>query len=362
MVELGRYIRESIISEAFKSQVLRDIAAFVKGHEKQYNINPEMARSIAELHSNETLVFPRGIQWDKLTDDDIVFGFPHDRDFMKKLPELISPQWIVLWINTKTLVTSLSCGKRVYRVDRMNTRATRGTRGVLNLEDPEFSLNSGMKLLELMGSSNQFIIAIPKKTVLKLSTLNLVRGRREARRGATALMSDEKFREENLMRYQDKLAQIASDKKTLSPLLKITEKLLDEVRAAEQECADIKNKIREHQDKYIKDMLSGAGVSDEEYMKLFMGVEPSSGAFSMDSGDQWRIRQIDRCIEYLHLRVDSTMAVIQMAAVKIKSGDNKYDDFYIKEKCNEIKEQLDLAIKEHKRLVDIIDNIKNNLK
>ncbi len=360
MVELGRYIRESLISEAFKSQVLRDIAEFVKGHEKQYGINPEMARSIAELRSNETLVFPRGIQWDKLTDDDIVFGLSADRNFMSR-PELTSPQWIVLWIHTKTLVTNMSCGQRVYRLGGTYTRTVRGEQSMLNLEDPEFTQNSRNKLSELKDSDNEFIIAIPKKTILKLSTLNLVRSRREARQGATALMSDEKFREENLKRYQDKIAKMAAEKKTLSPLLKITKKILDEVRVAEQECVDIKEKIKEHQDKYIKDMLSGAGVSDEEYMKLFMGTEPSNDSFSMDPSNHWRMKQLDRCIEHLRSLVNGVMREIKFAADEINSG-NGYDNSYINGTCKKIDEYLKQAIEEHKGMADIINNIKSNLK
>ena len=65
-------------------------------------------------------------------------------------------------------------------------------------------------------------------------------------------------------------------------------------------------------------------------------------------------------MEYIRMRVDSTMTTIQMAAAKIKSGD--YNAIYIKEKCDVINEYLDQVIKEHKGLVDIINNIKNNLK
>ncbi len=303
MITLNKYLTESLtINEAFKAQILRDMAEYIKGHENQYKKGWDGATKLVVAltgHGKDTLIFPRGIQWDKVTDDDIVFGFAdeyrelsgvgNDAD-AKKRCVISDSKWITLWIHPGTLATFLSCGQHVYSIGTYDSPTLRNERPRISATRDELLVNndifdpgrepsrmffpqSTVTVNKLLNKNiRYFCISIPKKTILKLSTINLVKDRFRARQGATALMSDDEIRNNNINRYKIELSKMRANNPSIKPYMVKASKIVDEYKEMQSEVEEMRNSVLAIRDKNLADALKGIGLDDEAYMSLFMGV------------------------------------------------------------------------------------------
>ena len=389
MKSLDKFITESlIINEAFKSQVLRDIATYVKGHAEQFD-----AKKLGDAlngHGNDRLVFPRGIQWDKLTDDDIVFGFSND-DLIRKSIVIKDKDWIVLWIHTRLLYTYMSCNGKAYKLNVSANKKFYRNQTVSMFKNGDDTVFTGPAALfdpskgfytkkevnfdnELMSNYGDpfFVIAIPKKTILKLSTLNLIKSRYEARKGATAFMTDDDIRKKNLQRYDDELAKIHSQNKNAKTYVQKAVRLVTEYRKMLAEFEEAKKIIDDFGNERISDILKGAGVDDEGYMELFMGInnlddDTLLNGKTKDGKDwsaSWEIQKAESTLNSAKSIIIDAMNKIKEINSAIKYAPLSQSDLQTQFEGWNIefnRYQTDLADK-HSDMTNRINNFKNYLR
>ena len=387
MKALDKYIIESlIINEAFKSQVLRDIATYVKGHAKQYKADSNSLGKVFDGHGNDRLVFPRGIQWDKLTDDDIVFGFSND-DLIRNSKVVRDKDWIVLWIDSARLYTYMSCNGKAYKlnystnktfyrkdyVDVMNNGDTTVFTGSAGLFDPskgfytKKEVNFDDELMTQYGAP-MFVIAIPKKTILKLSTLNLIKSRYDARNGATAFLSDDVIRKKNLLRYETELAKIHAQNKNAKAYVSKLSRMITEYRTMQAEVNEVKQMVEGFRDSRITDILKGAGIDDEDYMEIFMGIGDIrkdsiyNGHTKLSASADWEFGHCLSTMRSAEKIIDDAMDSIQKINQKLKErpSEDELKEFF--EGINfEFNKYQNNMTNYHKELTEEINKFKSYL-
>ena len=208
---------DTIILEAFKSSVLRDIYNSLRGDYKSTNTK-------AGNH-----MLPHGIAWDQIEDSEIFYGESGDPAFIKKFVK--NPDYFIIWypLSTKEYKYSktrhnsysiepgniyITCGNEFFMYDARNTtwkvklEATCSWRNddpSSRLENSAFTANKDMLVKPSIKDWQGFhqghltvkvlsedvycsAVAIHRDTLAKYSTLELMKNRAQSKQDAVALL------------------------------------------------------------------------------------------------------------------------------------------------------------------------------
>lgn len=224
MKNISTFINESlnsadtIILEAFKSSTLRDIYNSLRGDYKSTNTK-------AGNH-----MLPHGIAWDQIEDSEIFYGESGDPAFIKKFVK--NPDYFIIWypLTTKEYKYSkarhntwsiepgniyITCGNEFFMYDARNTTwstrleatyswendtpSSRLDKNVFTADNKDMLVKPSIKdwkgfhqghLTVKVLSEEVYCsaIAIHKDTLVKYSTLELMKNRAESKRDAVALL------------------------------------------------------------------------------------------------------------------------------------------------------------------------------
>lgn len=224
MKNISTFINESlnsadtIILEAFKSSVLRDVYNSLRGDYKSSNTK-------AGNH-----MLPHGIAWDQIEDSEIFYGESGDPAFIKKFVK--NPDYFIIWypLTTKEYKYSksrhntwsiepgniyITCGNEFFMYDARNTTwsarleatyswgddtpSSRLDKNVFTTDNKDMLVKPSIKdwkgfhqghLTVKVLSEEVYCsaIAIHKDTLVKYSTLELMKNRAESKRDAVALL------------------------------------------------------------------------------------------------------------------------------------------------------------------------------
>ena len=224
MKNISTFINESlnssdtIILEAFKSSVLRDIYNSLRGDYKSTNTK-------AGNH-----MLPHGIAWDQIEDSEIFYGESGDPAFIKKFVK--NPDYFIIWypLSTKEYKYSktrhnsysiepgniyITCGNEFFMYDARNTTwsarleatyswgndtpSSRLDKNVFTTDNKDMLVKPSIKDWQGFHQGHLTVkvlseevycsaIAIHKDTLVKYSTLELMKNRAESKRDAVALL------------------------------------------------------------------------------------------------------------------------------------------------------------------------------
>ena len=209
---------DTIILEAFKSSTLRDIYNSLRGDYKSTNIK-------AGNH-----MLPHGIAWDQIEDSEIFYGESGDPAFIKKFVK--NPDYFIIWypLSTKDYKYNksnrntwsiepgniyITCGNEFFMYDARNTTwsarleatyswendtpSSRLDKNVFTTDNKDMLVKPSIKdwkgfhqghLTVKVLSEDVYCsaIAIHRDTLVKYSTLELMKNRAESKRDAVALL------------------------------------------------------------------------------------------------------------------------------------------------------------------------------
>ena len=224
MKNISTFINESlnsadtIILEAFKSSTLRDVYNSLRGDYKSTNTK-------AGNH-----MLPHGIAWDQIEDSEIFYGESGDPAFIKKFVK--NPDYFIIWypLSTKEYKYNksnrntwsiepgniyITCGNEFFMYDARNTTwsarleatyswgddtpSSRLDKNVFTTDNKDMLVKPSIKdwkgfhqghLTVKVLSEDVYCsaIAIHKDTLVKYSTLELMKNRAESKRDAVALL------------------------------------------------------------------------------------------------------------------------------------------------------------------------------
>lgn len=276
------YITTNRVDETFQSQTLRDIAEYAKA-----NVSQRFADEITTAASKrkyDKLVFPRGIAWDKIPDDDIIFGVTSDPWFAER-PELVNPKWITVWINVKDLATYISCGNKIYQYQLSsstdyNREKVKGLSSFWTLDGAVLdgvTTASVKKSFLPKGTYTRdcrfLCICINKNTILKYSTADLIKARKESQKGVIYNNNDDFYRETNQKRYQQKLNELSVTNKNLKRYTDIVLNSVNLLKSLQDRAASVDARIKKATQQSVTDFLKMNGITDEDYINLFFGAD-----------------------------------------------------------------------------------------
>lgn len=270
------------IDETFQSQTLRDIAEYAKA-----NVSQRFADEIANAASKrkyDKLVFPRGIAWDKIPDDDIIFGVTSDPYFINR-PELVSNRWISVWINTENLAVYVSCGNNVYEYQicsssDYNREKVKRLQAFWDFNGNTLNGVSGATVRKSFLPKGTYTrdrkflcICVNKDTILKYTTADLIKARKESQKGVIYNNNDDFYRQENQKRYQQKLSELTVNNKNLKRYTDVVLISVNMLKTLQDRAAALDVRIKKANQQSVTDFLKKNGISDEDYINLFFGAD-----------------------------------------------------------------------------------------